>query len=241
MIQSVNIQEVKQNLLDTLKDTGWDKQLRTFFLGSDLDIILETLLKEAQDNRRFTPQIRNIFKFLSECPYDSVKAVFINDSPYPELYSSDGLALSCGLKEGSIESPLLYVENAVKESVSDELKLSPPVQKDLTPWANQGVLLINVSLTTTLGKRATHENLWQPLVVSILDSLIMSHHYGLSFVFLGKKAHTYGDLIPDNHLKIFVDHPHEVLETTSKEWDYKDMFNRINTNTFYNRKPLIHW
>lgn len=77
MISSVNLQEVKIKLFLQLKDTGWDIQLRSFLLGTEMDHVLEELLRQSLDGRKFTPPAKLMFRALTTCHFDNVKVVVL--------------------------------------------------------------------------------------------------------------------------------------------------------------------
>ncbi len=63
---------------------------------------------------------------------------------------------------------------------------------------------------------------------------------GLIYVFLGKKAQEYMDLIPDNNYKIAVNHPASAAYT-GQTWNCEDMFNRVNAYLELQNQPKIIW
>jgi len=76
-LESVNLQEVQMKLYERLKPSGWGDKLKGFLLSDDFGKILEVLLAEARDNRRFTPVIKQLFRAFEECPYSDLKVVMI--------------------------------------------------------------------------------------------------------------------------------------------------------------------
>jgi len=233
MTQEINIQEISQKLYDKVKDKGWNK-LRTFLLSSDMDDILEALVKEVEQGKRFTPPVKSLFTALEKCPLDNVKVVIIGQDPYPQLGVADGIAFSCS-NTGKIEKSLQYMHNSIVETVNGEYVGSP----DLSPWAEQGVLLLNSALTTTIGKPGTHQELWQPFVAYLLD--ILTHYKdGLVYVFLGRKAQEFADMVPDTNYKIMVSHPASAAYNGSK-WDCNDMWNQINNYLDEKGQQPISW
>jgi len=208
MLETVNLQEVKDKLYQKLKNVRWGDPLKTFMLSSDMDKILETLLNEARDNKRFTPTMRDVFRAFEECPYDNVNVIFIGQDPYPQMNTADGLAFSCS--------------------------------NDLLPWAKQGVLLLNSAFTTTIDKPGAHHLLWRPFLVSVIDALIWNKP-NLIYVFMGKQAQHYADLIPDNNYKINVSHPASAGYSQHGTWDCEDMWNKINMYLEKQNKPKIEW
>jgi uracil DNA glycosylase len=77
MISFLNLQEVKQKLYSKLESGQWNDKLKTFLLGQDIDKVLETLLQEAMDGKRFTPPLKYVFRAFEECPFDKTKVVII--------------------------------------------------------------------------------------------------------------------------------------------------------------------
>jgi uracil-DNA glycosylase len=233
MTQEINIQEISQKLYDKVKDKGWNK-LRTFLLSSDMDDIFEKLVKEVEQGKRFTPPVKSLFTALEKCPLDSVKVVIIGQDPYPQLGVADGIAFSCS-NTGKIEKSLQYMHNSIVETVDAEYVGSP----DLSNWAEQGVLMLNSALTTTIGKPGTHQELWQPFMAYLLD--ILAHYKNdLVYVFLGKKAQEFADMVPDSNHKIMVSHPASAAYSGSK-WDCNDMWNQINNYLDEKGKQPISW
>ncbi len=77
MIETVNIQEIKEKMYEKLKNSGWAEKLRIFILSSDFDKILENLLDLTRENKRFTPPLKHVFRAFEECPYSDLKVVII--------------------------------------------------------------------------------------------------------------------------------------------------------------------
>lgn len=235
MLDSVNLQDVKEKIIDKLADSGWGNKLRTFIKSSEMDDILETLLKEALDNKRFTPKVKDMFNAFTACSYDKTRVVIIGQDPYPQAGVADGIAFSCS-KTGNIEASLRYMHKSIAATV-DPTYVG---QADLTSWADQGILLLNTALTTTIGKPGSHQLLWRPFIVQVLDSLIWEKP-GLIYVFLGKKAQELIDLVPDNNYKIVVSHPASAAYNKEANWDCNDMWNKINKYLEQDGQQRISW
>lgn len=238
MITLVNLQEVKQKLISKLDNTGWDKVLRHYFLGSDLDFILEVLLKESQDSKRFTPQVKYIFSALEKCHFDNIKVVIIGQDPYPQVGVADGVAFSCSLKDKP-EASLKYIMDEISRTVPIEEQDSNK-SYDLTRWADQGVLLLNTALTTTIGKPGSHQLLWKHTFTTILDSIIWEKQ-DVVYMFLGKKAQEFADLVPDNNPKLFASHPASAGYSGLQFWDGEGIFNNANLFLKQLKKPIVKW
>ena len=96
----------------------------------------------------------------------------------------------------------------------------------------------NKSLIVRDGKLLRSE-LWQPFDAYLLD--ILTHHKdGLVYVFLGRKAQEFADMVPDTNYKIMVSHPASAAYNGSK-WDCNDMWNQINNYLNEKGRQPISW
>ena len=234
MLENVNLQQVKEKLYTKLKESGWGDSLKTFVLSDDMDKILERLLDEARDNKRFVPQMKDVFRAFEVCSFDNTRVVIIGQDPYPYPEIPDGIAFSCS-KKGKPEASLRLIFDSIKDTCIPGYQGDP----DLKRWSDQGVLLLNSALTTTVFKPGSHYLLWSPFIVSVIDSLIWNKQ-DIIYVFMGKKAQEYADLIPGNSLKILVSHPASAAYE-KKPWDCEDLWNKINNQLVkLNQKP-IEW
>lgn len=234
MLQNVNLQEVKEKLYVKLKESGWSEYIKTFVLSSEMDTILETLLSDAMDNKRFTPKVKDLFKAFEMCPFDDVNVVIVGQDPYPQEGVADGIAFSCGYT-GRPEASLRYIFDSIKSTTGIDSS-----DADLSRWSKQGVLLINTAFTTTIGKPGSHQLLWKPFTVAILDALVWNKP-NLIYVFLGKQAQAYADLVPSNNYKYFRSHPASAAYMKQSKWDCDDIWNKINKSLEEQNKPKIEW
>ena len=107
------------------------------------------------------------FAALELTPPERVRVVILGQDPYPEPDQAMGLAFS--VRPGVKLPPSL--RNIYKELESD-LGLPAPPDGDLTPWARQGVLLLNTVLTVATGRANSHKSLgWQALTGEILAAV----------------------------------------------------------------------
>ena len=127
----------------------------------EIDEIFRTLgEKEIAPSRQF------IFSAFS-LPVAEVKVLILGQDPYPAKGVADGLAFSSGLVDVIPAS----LRNIFKEYCED-LSYTVPSKNSLRPWLNEGVMLLNTSLTTEIGKRDTHKSLgWSNLISSVLQEL----------------------------------------------------------------------
>lgn len=238
-INLVNLQEVREKLVKSLDNTGWDSYLRTFLISEEFMNILEILYKQSVSGKRFTPVLKDVFNAFKKCHFDDVRVVIIGQDPYPQKDVADGLAFSCS-KNRKPESSLYKIMEAVENTV-DEKNIDSNKSLDLTRWANQGVLLINTAFTTTINKPGAHHELWKDFFLNyVLESLIFNKPGNVIYIFLGSKAESFSQFVPDNNIKLFATHPAYASYKEIK-WDCNDIFNKVNELLTKQNKPLILW
>jgi len=74
---SVNLKEVQLKLYEQLKPSGWADKLKMFILSDEFYTILDTLLKQSMEGKKFTPTIKHLFRAFEECPYDKLRVIFV--------------------------------------------------------------------------------------------------------------------------------------------------------------------
>jgi uracil-DNA glycosylase len=236
VLENVDLRDTQIKLYERLKPSGWGDVLKTFLLSTDFESILETLLKQAKEGKRFTPQLKLVFKAFEECPLKDLKVVVIGQDPYPQPYTASGIAFSCDVT-GKPEKSLKYIFKAIEDTVYKDGYLWDP---DLTRWSNQGILLINTALTTEMNKTGTHYELWKPFLTFLLDYLTIQNP-GLVYAFLGKKAQDWAESIPDNNYKLMASHPASAAYKELAVWDCDDIFNKISTLVHKQFNEKIVW
>lgn len=116
-------------------------------------------------------------------PFDSVKVVIIGQDPYHGEGQANGLAFS--VNKGVTIPPSLV--NIYKELESD-LGIKAPDHGDLTSWVEQGVLLLNTSLTVEAGRPASHKDIgWMPFIQGVVN-ILNKDRDNLVFILWGKHA-----------------------------------------------------
>lgn len=125
---------------------------------------------EKEINKRYKtttvfPEKQNIFKAFSLTKLDNLKVVILGQDPYHGFGQAQGLAFST---PANIKNPP-SMQNILKEIQSDLGKKSICEDGDLTPWAKQGVLLLNAILTVEESKPKSHHNLgWEVFTDNII-------------------------------------------------------------------------
>jgi uracil-DNA glycosylase len=133
---------------------------RTLLETKELNKILSTI-----EGTSFTPPITNIFEFAKLTPLDKIKVVIVGQDPYPRAGDAHGLAFSC------LTGIPASLKNIYKCLLANKLITDIPTDGNLEYWAKQGVLLINMSLTTLVGKPNSHMQLWINYTKNLLSTL----------------------------------------------------------------------
>lgn len=182
-------------------EKNWSEILSTRF-DKDYKIKLFSWLNEEYKTKRIFPPQEKIFNALNLVPIDKVKVVIIGQDPYHTYGQADGLAFSC--HNGT---PQPSLKNIFKE-IHDDLRIDMSSSTDLTPWAKQGVLLLNTSLTVIEHKPASHANdLWHTFTREIIK-ILNERNQPIVFLLWGNHAKSFMPLLNNpNHLVLTSAHP----------------------------------
>jgi len=219
----MDLQEIKQKLFNKFAINGWDKVFRSFVYSTDFDNILTKLWELSNDDKKFTPPLKQVFRAFEECPYDNLQVVIIGQDPYPQLGVADGISFSCS-NTNKLQPSLRFILQEVDRTVYDNEVISEDL--NLKRWSNQGVLMLNTALTTEIGIIGSHYDIWRPFTTYLLDWLNINKSE-LVYVYMGKKAEEWSSMTDDTNIKYFVKHPASAAYNGSK-WASNDLFNKIN-------------
>ena len=128
--------------------------------------LYETVLQEYRTKEIF-PASQDIFKAYDLCPYHKLKVVILGQDPYHNTGQAQGLSFS--VKKGMALPPSL--QNIFKE-LSDDLACPIPRNGDLSPWAEQGVLLLNTVLTVRAHQAFSHRGIgWEEFTDATIEAI----------------------------------------------------------------------
>ena len=164
---------------------------------------LKQHLLHDYNTRTVYPNHQDILKALEITPFEEVKVVILGQDPYHGPGQAHGLSFS--VPNGMKAPPSLL--NIFKE-LSADLNVPHPTNTDLTPWAKQGVLLLNTTLTVLGGSPLSHGNLgWETLTDEILK-YVNDEKEAVVFILWGAHAQKKMRFIDQNkHLVIKSPHP----------------------------------
>jgi uracil-DNA glycosylase len=239
--EKISVEQVQQKFIDKLSTSGWTHLLKGHLFSSEFTDILNFLINENHEGRRFTPAFKQLFRAFEECPVDKVKVIMIGQDPYPQPLVADGIAFSCS-NTNKAEVSLRYMKTAIEMTVPFEDKdiLDETTENDLVRLSHQGVLMLNSALTTEVTKVGKHVNAWKPFMEYLIDSLNFQQA-GLIWVLMGKQAQQYEALIGEHHTVLKCTHPAYAAYIKSHTWDCNDIFNKINQQLLDYKKEKIKW
>lgn len=178
-------------------ELSWKNALAEIFQKPYFIQLIEHIKAEKTLGKLIYPSGPNIFKAFSLTPFDKVKVIILGQDPYHNPGQAMGLSFS--VPEGVKPPPSLV--NIFKELQKD-IGLPIPTTGNLTPWAMQGVLLLNAVLTVRAHEPASHAKIgWTDFTNDII-SLLSLKKSGLVFILWGNFAQEKIKLIDSTKHKI---------------------------------------
>lgn len=183
-------------------EASWKEQLKDEFEKPYFKELAEFVRNEYA-NAKIYPPPKAIFRALDTCPFDTVSVVILGQDPYHGLRQANGLCFS--VSEGVRNPPSL--QNIYKE-LSSDLDIPPPASGDLSHWAQQGVLLLNATLTVRAGQPGSHQRRgWEEFTDAVIRALNAKREH-LVFMLWGAYAQKKGAFIDrSRHLVLEAPHP----------------------------------
>ena len=220
--------------MDVRIEQSWKKALAEEFDKPYFKELVAELHREKQAGITVYPPGGSIFKAFDLCPLDKVKVVILGQDPYHNPGQAMGLSFS--VPEGVAAPPSL--KNIFKEIESD-LGIRMSGSTDLTPWARQGVLLLNSVLTVRAGAAASHSGLgWQEFTDAVIR-IISETQDGVVFLLWGNYAKTKAPLIDiSRHHILAAAHPSPLARGAFFGCRH---FSRANEILEYEGKSPIDW
>ncbi|CAM4256619.1 uracil-DNA glycosylase [Paenibacillus tarimensis] len=164
---------------------------------------LRAKLAEAYRTEQVYPAQDHIFQALQYTPYKETKVVILGQDPYHGPGQAHGLSFS--VQPGVRIPPSL--RNIYQELQSD-IGCQPPSHGCLTPWAKQGVLLLNAVLTVEAGRPNSHQKLGWELFTDRIIAALGQREHPVVFLLWGKHAQMKASMIDaSRHCVIESAHP----------------------------------
>ena len=184
-------------------EASWKVRLAPLFEHERLRALRQFLADARREGRTIYPPGRDIFAALDATPFERVKVVILGQDPYHGPNQAHGLCFS--VAPGVPPPPSL---SNIFTELERDLGHPRPDHGCLTPWARQGVLLLNAVLTVEHGLPASHQGRgWELLTDTIVERLAAEREH-LVFMLWGSQAQAKGARIdPVRHLVLKAPHP----------------------------------
>lgn len=196
---------------------------------------LREFLKHAYASERVYPPMEDIYNALRVTPYASTKVVILGQDPYHGPGQAHGLSFS--VRPGVQPPPSLL--NIFKEMESD-IGCARPTHGCLLGWAEQGVLLLNTTLTVAQGRPKSHSGHgWETLTDAIIAKL-SARQTPMVFILWGAHAQSKVALI-DTHRHHIIKSPHPSPLSASRGFFGSRPFSRANAYLIQDGLDPIDW
>lgn len=170
-------------------EPSWQQALAVEF-EQPYFVELTQFVKSEYQKTTVYPAPKKIFSAFEHCPFNKVKVVVIGQDPYHGAGQANGLCFS--VNDGVAIPPSL--QNIYKE-IRDDLNLPIPTTGNLERWADQGVLLLNATLTVRAGQAGSHQGKgWEKFTDAVIKAL-SDKTTGLVFLLWGNYAKQKGAVI----------------------------------------------
>jgi uracil-DNA glycosylase len=220
--------------INPVLEESWKKVLEKEFDKPYFSELKQFLIEEKKKYRIFPPG-QQIFQAFNRTPFGKVRVVILGQDPYHGAGQAHGLCFS--VPDGIPKPPSLI--NIFKE-VENDLGIPSPATGNLSKWADQGVLLLNATLTVRENQAGSHQNKgWE----TFTDAAIMQlseHREGLIFVLWGNYAGAKKMLIEaSRHFILTAAHPSPL--SAAKGFFGCRHFSQINNLLKQMGVPEIDW
>ena len=214
---------------------SWEKVLQPLFETPSFENLAQFLKKEYAENVCYPPG-RLIFDAFNACPLEQLKVVIIGQDPYHGPGQAHGLSFS--VLEGVSPPPSLV--NIFRE-IENDLGIPFPKVGNLSPWANQGVFLLNATLSVRAHQAGSHQKQgWEVFTDQVIQT-ISTQKEGVVFMLWGGYAKKKAQLIDSSkHLILSSGHP-SPLSANRGYWFGNKHFSQANTYLRTKGKEEINW
>lgn len=226
------------------------ESIRSIFNGLDvntLELVVKSLrhplskaIADIQPYQNIVPPPELILNAFKLCSVNDIKVVLIGQDPYINPGEAMGLSFSV---PRSVKKPR-SLNNIYKCLLNNKLITKMPMHGDLTNWAAQGVLLLNVSLTTVLNRSGAHICHWKPYTDKLIENL-SNLPYKIIFVLFGESAKTVLPLINHQHDILTWGHPSPLNKDNQSDnprnFIHCDVFTKINQILESRSTECINW
>lgn len=223
------------NKIDPKIESGWKKQLAGAFNDPSFAQLKAFLLSERDAGKKVYPPGSRIFAAFDLTPWEKVRVVILGQDPYHGPGQANGLCFSVGEKV-----PLPPSLRNIYKEMADDLGARLPENGDLSGWAEQGVLLLNATLTVRAHEAGSHQNRgWEPFTDEVVRKL-NDHPRRLVFILWGSFARKKAAVI-DRKRHFVIESPHPSPLSAHRGFFGSKPFSKTNAKLKEWGEPEIVW
>jgi uracil-DNA glycosylase len=227
----------RQKFMNVKMEASWKSVLQDEFEKEYFKGIVDFLKAEKELGKTIYPPGPQIFNAFNLTPFDQTKVVILGQDPYHGEGQAHGLSFSVPAKVKKLPPSL---KNIIKELNTD---IGMPIENscgDLQSWAQQGVLLLNASLSVRAGEPMSHAQIgWATFTDAVIE-LLSYHKNHLVFILWGKFAQQKLPLI-DEHKHLVIQSAHPSPFSAEKGFFGSNPFSKSNAFLMRNGINPIDW
>lgn len=215
-------------------EDSWHKALEKEFDRPYFELLTQ-YVRQQYATKTVYPPAKLIFNAFDSCPMDKVKVVILGQDPYHEPGQAHGLCFS--VQDGVQVPPSLV--NIYKE-IHRDLGITPPASGNLQRWADQGVLLLNATLTVEAHRAGSHQGKgWEEFTDAAIRALAEQREH-IVFMLWGSYAQKKGAFINRRkHLVLETSHPSPL--SVYRGFDGCGHFSQANAYLIAHSMAPIQW
>lgn len=222
-------------MVDVKIEPSWKELLKDEFEKPYFSELIQFVKNEYKTTKIYPPG-KLIFNAFDHCPAEQTKVVILGQDPYHGPGQAHGLCFS--VPEGIEQPPSL--QNIFKE-INNDLGKPVPTSGNLERWAEQGVLLLNATLTVRAHQAGSHQNKgWETFTDAVIK-IISEKKENLVFFLWGSYAQRKGAFInTQRHLVLKSVHP-SPLSANRGDWFCNHQFSQANAYLKLHGLKEIEW
>lgn len=222
--------------MDIRLEKSWYDALKNEFERPYFQILVDTVKREYKGNVPIYPKGSQIFRAMDMLPIHKVKVVILGQDPYHGEGQAEGLAFS--VPKGMTPPPsLVNIKNEIKSDLGRDSIIK---DGNLVPWVEQGVLLLNTTLTVRKSQAGSHANIgWETFTDAII-SVLNKEMENIVFMLWGSHARRKGAMI-DRSKHFILEAPHPSPLSVYKGFYGCKHFSKANTYLISKDNSPIRW
>lgn len=219
-------------------EASWEKELSEEFEKPYFKNLMQFVTTEydTKNGKIAYPPGPQIFAAFEKCPFDKVKVVIIGQDPYHGAGQANGLSFS--VNDGISFPPSL---RNIFEEIKRDLEQPVPATGNLERWANQGVLLLNATLTVKAAEAGSHQKKGWEIFTDAVIQKISDDKQNVVFMLWGSYAKKKGAIVDKSkHFVLESGHP-SPMSANQGLWFGNKHFSQANAFLKSKGEKEIEW